>query len=345
MDLGVLWFGIIAFFFIGYFVLDGFDFGVGMAMPFVSKDDTDRRVVINTIGPVWDLNETWLIVAGASLFAAFPEWYATLFSGFYLPLLLILIALILRGVSFEYRHQRPEVAWKRRFDRMIVFGSALPALLWGVAFANIVRGVSLDANHDYTGTVFDLLNPYALLGGLTTLLLFFTHGALFLALKTDGAIRSRSTALATRAGVLTIVVAASFLAWTILDFGTLPALLLAASAAVVLIGSVMANVRGREKLAFGLMAGTIALAVLTLFASLFPDVMPASNDPANSLTIENASSSPYTLQVMSWTALAGLPLILVYQGWTYWVFRKRVTRLHIDGSADPGAQETADAAH
>ncbi|SFN90478.1 cytochrome d ubiquinol oxidase subunit II [Mycetocola miduiensis] len=345
MDLGVLWFGIIAFFFIGYFVLDGFDFGVGMSMPFVSKDDTDRRVVINTIGPVWDLNETWLIVAGASLFAAFPEWYATLFSGFYLPLLIILLALILRGVSFEYRHQRPELAWKRRFDRMIVWGSAVPAFLWGVAFANIVRGVSLDSGHDYTGTVFDLLNPYALLGGFATLLLFFTHGAYFLALKSEGSIRMRSRALATRAGVLTIVVAWVFLAWTVLEFGSLPSLLLAVAAALTLVAAFVANLRGREGLAFGLMASTIALAVLTLFTALFPDVMPASNDPANSLTIANASSSPYTLQVMSWTALIALPLILLYQGWTYWVFRKRVTRAHIDGGADPGVERTVEVAH
>ncbi|MDO9397834.1 MAG: cytochrome d ubiquinol oxidase subunit II, partial [Herbiconiux sp.] len=174
MDLTVLWFGIVGFLFVGYFVLDGFDFGVGMSLPFLGKDDTDRRVLINTIGPVWDLNETWVIVAGAALFAAFPEWYATLFSGFYLPLLLILLALILRGVSFEYRHQRPVAAWKKRFDRMIVIGSAVPAFLWGVAFSNIVAGVPLDEGHNYIGTVFDLLNPYALLGGLTTLLLFFT---------------------------------------------------------------------------------------------------------------------------------------------------------------------------
>lgn len=333
MDLGILWFAIIAFLFVGYFVLDGFDFGVGMNLPFLSKDDTDRRVLINTIGPVWDLNETWLIVAGASLFAAFPEWYATLFSGFYLPLLLILVALILRGVSFEYRHQRPGLEWKRGFDRMIVIGSAVPALLWGVAFANIVQGVPLDEGHNYTGTVFDLLNPYALLGGLTTLLLFFTHGALFLALKTEDEIRARARKLAARAGAVTIVVAAVFLAWTVLAFGTFPAAILAALAAVALVGAFVANLRGAEGVAFGLMAVTIALAVLTLFASLFPEVMPASNNPAYSLTIENASSSPYTLQVMSWTALIFLPLILAYQGWTYWIFRKRVTRGHIEVGA------------
>src|SRR4051795_1297720 len=210
MDLAHVWFFIVGFLFVGYFVLDGFDFGVGMSLPFLGKDDVSRRQIINTIGPVWDLNETWIIVAGASLFAAFPEWYATLFSGFYLALLLILLALIARGVSFEYRHQRPESRWKKWFDGMIVVGSAVPALLWGVAFANIVQGVALDAGHNYTGTFLDLLNPYALLGGLTTLLLFFTHGVVFVSLKTDGDIRQRARALAMRSGLLTIVVAAAF---------------------------------------------------------------------------------------------------------------------------------------
>ena len=333
MDLTILWFCIVGFLFVGYFVLDGFDFGVGMSLPFLGKDDTDRRVLINTIGPVWDLNETWVIVAGAALFAAFPEWYATLFSGFYLPLLLILAALILRGVSFEYRHQRPEAAWKKRFDRMIVIGSAVPAFLWGVAFANIVRGVPLDAGHNYTGTVFDLLNPYALLGGLTTLLLFFTHGVVFVSLKTDGDIRARARSLAVRSGVVTIVVAASFLLWTSLAYGTPASMLLSAGAALALIGSFVANLRGREGVAFGLMALTIGVAVLSLFFALFPDVMPASNDPANSLTIQNASSSTYTLTIMSWVALIALPLIFAYQGWTYWVFRKRITRTHIPEAA------------
>jgi cytochrome d ubiquinol oxidase subunit II len=326
MDLPTLWFLLIGFFFIGYFVLDGFDFGVGMTLPFLGKDDTDRRVLINTIGPVWDLNETWLIVAGACLFAAFPEWYATMFSGFYLALLLILLALILRGVSFEYRHQRPEHKWKRNFDRMIIIGSAVPALLWGVAFANVVRGVPLDAQHNYIGTFFDLLNPYALLGGLTTLLLFFTHGAIFVTLKTDGDIRVRARRLATRAGVVTIVVAAAFLLTTSLLHGTATSIALSAAAAVTLIGAVLLNLKQRDLGAFGLMAATIALAVLSLFATLYPNVMPASNDPANSLTITNASSSAYTLTIMSWVALIFVPLILLYQGFTYWIFRKRITR-------------------
>lgn len=333
MDLTVLWFWIVAFFFVGYFVLDGFDFGVGMSLPFLAKDDTDRRVLINTIGPVWDLNETWVIVAGAALFAAFPEWYATLFSGFYLALLLILLALIARGVSFEYRHQRPESQWKKWFDGMIIVGSAVPALLWGVAFANIVQGVPLDAGHNYTGTLFDLLNPFALLGGLTTLLLFFTHGVVFASLKTEGELRERARRLAARSGLITIVVAAVFLVWTGFAFGSFWFWVLAAVAAVALIGGWLANARGAERVAFTLLAITIAAAVLALFASLFPDVMPASNDPANSLTIENASSSPYTLTVMSWVAVIALPLVLLYQGWTYWVFRKRVSRASVEASA------------
>ena len=333
MELNILWFWIIAVMFIGYFILDGFDFGVGMSLPFLGKDDTDRRVLINSIGPVWDLNETWVIVAGASLFAAFPEWYATMFSGFYLALLVILLALILRGVSFEYRHQRPESEWKKWFDGMIVVGSAVPALLWGVAFANVVQGVQLDAGHNYTGTFFDLLNPYALLGGVTTLLLFFTHGVVFVSLKTEGDIRVRARKLATRAGLVTIVVAASFLLWTVLAFGSLFTALFAAAAAVALIGSFLLNLRGSEGWAFTLMAATIGLAVLTLFASLFPDVMPASNDAANSLTIDNASSTPYTLQVMTWTAVIAAPVIFLYQGWTYWILRKRVSRSTIEAAA------------
>ncbi len=169
MDLTTIWFLLIAVLFTGYFILEGFDFGVGMLLPVLGRDDRERRVLINTIGPVWDGNEVWLITAGGAMFAAFPEWYATLFSGFYLPLLLILLALIVRGVAFEYRHKRPEASWKRRWDTAIVVGSLLPAMLWGVAFANILRGVPLDADHEYVGGLLDLLNPYALLGGATTL--------------------------------------------------------------------------------------------------------------------------------------------------------------------------------
>ena len=333
MDLPVLWFAIVGLFFVGYFVLDGFDFGVGMSLPFLGKDDTDRRVLINTIGPVWDLNETWVIVAGACLFAAFPEWYATMFSGFYLALLLILAALILRGVSFEYRHQNKHLAWKRRFDLMIVVGSAVPSFLWGVAFGNVVRGIPMDSGHNYTGTLFDLLNPFALLAGATTLLVFFTHGVVFVALKTEGEMRERAMRLAKRAGVATIVVAAVFLVTMALVRSTPTSLVLSAVGAVALVVAVLCAARGREGRAFALMAVTIAAVVLAMFTAVFPDVMPATNDPANSLTVANASSGTYTLTVMSWVALVCIPLVLAYQAWTYWVFRKRVSRATVAQAA------------
>ncbi|OII11173.1 cytochrome d ubiquinol oxidase subunit II [Curtobacterium sp. MCBA15_008] len=329
MDLPVLWFAIVGVFFVGYFVLDGFDFGVGMSLPFLGKDDTDRRVLINTIGPVWDLNETWVIVAGACLFAAFPEWYATMFSGFYLALLLILAALIARGVSFEYRHQNKHLEWKRRFDLMIIVGSAVPSFLWGVAFGNVVRGIPMDAGHNYTGTLFDLLNPFALLAGAATLLVFFTHGVVFVALKTEGEIRERAKRLATRAGILTIVVGAVFLVSMAFVRATPASLVLSVVAALALVLAVLCNVWGKDGRAFTLMAVTIAAIVLAMFTAIFPNVMPDSVNPANSLTVYNASSGSYTLTVMSWVALIFVPLVFAYQAWTYWVFRKRVSRSQV----------------
>jgi cytochrome d ubiquinol oxidase subunit II len=220
---------------------------------------------------------------------------------------------------------------------MIVVGSAVPALLWGVAFANIVQGVAIDQSGTYTGSLFDLLNAYGLVGGLTTLLLFFTHGVQFVALKTDGEMRARARSLARRSGILTILVAASFLVWTVvqhLDVAHLPLIVaLAGAAAVALIGSWIANNAGRERWAFGLMAATIAFAVATILAAMYPNVMPSTTDPAFTLSIANASSSTYTLQIMSWLALFSLPLVLAYQGWTYWVFRQRLTRESIPADA------------
>lgn len=333
-----MWFWIVAFLFVGYFVLDGFDFGVGMSLPFLGRNDVSRRQVINTIGPVWDLNETWVIVAGACLFASFPEWYATLFSGFYLPLLLILLALILRGVSFEYRHQRESAKWKAGFDRMIVIGSAVPAFLWGVAFGNIVQGVALDENHIYVGGFFALLNPYALLVGATTLLLFFLHGVLFVALKTDGPVHEDARRLVKLAAGPTVLAAAATVVWTVGMSAGREAPLLGAVvacgvvAAAALVAAIVASLRRLDGWAFSFGAGTVASAVVMLFAALFPFVMPSTIDPAFSLTIENASSTPYTLTIMSWTALVALPLVLAYQAWTYWIFRKRVTRRSIEGA-------------
>lgn len=329
MQLEDLWFLIVGFMFIGYFVLDGFDFGVGISLPFLGKDDIDRRVLINTIGPVWDLNETWVLVAGASLFAAFPEWYASLFSGFYLALLVILVALIVRGVAFEYRGKNPENRWRKGWDWMIFVGSALPALLWGVAFANIVQGVPLNAEHVYTGTLFTLLNPYGLLGGLVTLSLFWTHGLIFLTLKTEGDIKERAHSLAVKVGLACVVLAASFLLWTLFAHYTLFGLVLTAIAALALIGAQLMNVRRRDGVAFGLMVVTIVTAVGALFAALYPNVLPSTTSESFSLTVENARSSDYTLGVMTWVAGIMLPLVLAYQAWTYWVFKKRVSRKSI----------------
>ncbi|HZM84161.1 MAG TPA: cytochrome d ubiquinol oxidase subunit II [Candidatus Limnocylindrales bacterium] len=331
MQLHDVWFVLIAVLFTGYFVLEGFDFGVGLLVRLLARDDKERRVLINTIGPVWDGNEVWVITAGGAMFAAFPEWYATLFSGFYLPLLLILVALIVRGVAFEYRGKRDGAAWRNRWDWAIFFGSLLPAVLWGVAFANIVRGVRLDASHEYMGTLADLLNPYALLGGLSTLALFATHGAIFTALKTTGDIRLRANRFAFTAGLVAAVLAVVFLAWTFGHRFTGWSLALGVVAALALVGGLLANRAGREGWAFAGTAAAIAFAVLALFANLYPDVLPSTIAEANSLTVSNASSTPYTLKIMTWVAVVFTPLVLLYQGWTYWVFRKRIGTHNIPG--------------
>ncbi|MFI6819998.1 cytochrome d ubiquinol oxidase subunit II [Micromonospora sp. NPDC050187] len=324
MDLTTVWFVLIAVLFTGYFILEGFDFGVGALLPVLARNDRERRVMINTIGPVWDGNEVWLITAGGAMFAAFPEWYATLFSGFYLPLLLILLALIVRGVAFEYRHKRPESTWKRRWDTAITLGSIVPALLWGVAFANILRGVPLDADHEYTGGLIDLLNPYALLGGLTTTALFLTHGAVFTALKTTGDIRHRARTLATRLGTLAAALTVTFLTWTLTIRGNTTAVILATAATAALLAGLTAARARREGWAFTGTATAIALTVATLFTALFPNVLPSTADPAGTLTATNAASTPYTLEIMTWVAAVFTPVVLAYQGWTYWVFRKRI---------------------
>jgi cytochrome d ubiquinol oxidase subunit II len=329
MELTTVWFTLIAVLWIGYFTLEGFDFGVGMLLPVLARNDRERRMMINTIGPHWDGNEVWVLTAGGATFAAFPEWYATLFSGFYLPLLLILVALIVRNLAFEYRHQRPEKAWKDRWDLAIIIGSFLPAILWGVAFANIVRGVPIDETKDFTGNLFTLLNPFGLLGGVVTLLLFLTHGAMFVALKTDGDIRQRARALSVQLGLGAAVAAVVFLVWAQFETGNVGSAVFYVLAALALVGGIFMARAGREGWGFIGTFAAIALAVAGLFVGLFPDVMPSTTDAAYSLTTTNASATDYTLKVMTIVAAIFVPIVLAYQAWTYWVFRRRISEHHI----------------
>ncbi|MGW2630304.1 cytochrome d ubiquinol oxidase subunit II [Streptomyces chattanoogensis] len=329
MQLHDIWFVLIAFLWTGYFFLEGFDFGIGVLTKLLARDRSEKRVLINTIGPVWDGNEVWLLSAGGATFAAFPEWYATLFSGFYLPLLLILVCLIVRGVAFEYRAKRAEEKWQRNWETAIFWTSLLPAVLWGIAFGNIVHGVKIDAHKEYVGGVLDLLNPYAVLGGLATLTLFTFHGAVFASLKTVGDIRERARRMAAVLGLLAAVAAVAFLAWTQADKGDGGSLIAMIVAVVALLAALGANRLGREGWAFAFSGITIAAAVAMLFLTLFPDVMPSTLNESWSLTVTNASSSPYTLKLMTWCAGIAAPLVMLYQGWTYWVFRKRIGTQHI----------------
>jgi cytochrome d ubiquinol oxidase subunit II len=327
-----LWFVLIAVLWIGYFVLEGFDFGVGALLRIVGKDEKGRRVLINTIGPVWDANEVWLLTAGGATFAAFPEWYASMFSGFYLALVVILVLLIVRGVAFEYRGKGHSDQWRARWDWSILITSWGLALLWGVAFGNVVRGVALDAEHEYVGTFLDLLNPFALLMGVTTLLLFITHGSVYLALKTTQDVRDRAKTLAVRLGPVTLVVMAGAVVWQQIVRGTTGSVVLGAIAIVAMLVAVLVTRAGRDGWAFLASAVSTAMLVTSWFASIYPNVFPSTIDPAYSLTIENAASTPYTLTLMSWIALLFVPLILAYQAWSYWIFRKRISVNHIPES-------------
>lgn len=344
MSLQTLWFVLIATLWVGYFVLEGFDFGVGIILPVVSKTQAERRAVLTTLGPLWDGNEVWLLVAGGATFAAFPEWYATLFSGFYLPLFLILIGLIVRGVSLEYRSKYGRPQWRSRWDLAITISSSIPALLWGVAFANIVKGVPLarDAHGvvHYSGGFFNLLNPYALLGGLVTLSVFATHGAIFLALKTDGTVRSRANALVLKLGLVAAVFTVSFLIWTASAYNTKTLVwALAAIVAIAWVTALAFNQMGREGWSFLFSAIALGFAIITLFVTLYPNVMPSSLSPDATLTITNASSTHYTLRIMTIVAVVMTPIVLVYQSWTYWVFRKRISADQIP-SAEIGILDT-----
>jgi cytochrome d ubiquinol oxidase subunit II len=329
MDLNTLWFILIIVLFTGFFFLEGFDYGVGILMPFLGKRDEERRAIINTIGPVWDGNEVWMITAGGAMFAAFPHVYATLFSGFYLALVLMLVALILRGVSFEFRSKEENPRWRSAWDWALFVGSLLPALLWGVAVGNLMRGVPIDANKHYWGGLLPLLNPYSLLAGLVFVAAFVMHGAHYLNLKTTGELAKRAHTIAFQAWIAAVVLAVIFLVWTFFatDILTKPGvngLIPAILAALSLLLAGYFSRAGRNGWAFVMGSLAIVFVTVMVFAGLYPRILISTLDPAYSLTIYNASSSPYTLRVMSIVALIFVPLVLAYQAWTYWVFRQRV---------------------
>ena len=328
--LQVLWFILIVVLWVGFYFLEGFDFGVGMLLPFLGKKDEERRAIINAIGATWDGNEVWLLTAGGATFAAFPQWYATMFSGFYLALFLLLVALIIRGISFEYRSKDANPKWRTLFDWMIAVGSFLAALLLGVAFANLAEGVPINAKMMYTGNLFTLLNPYGLIGGLTTVSIFLLHGANFLGLKLDGELRERVNGFAKKIYIAAVVLSLVLLVTTYIftdiyaHLGLNPGIIPIVGVIALLVSGYFIN-RKQEGWAFILVAVNIVFTLITFFMIMFPRVMISSTDPSYSLTIYNASSSAYTLSVMSIVALIFVPIVLIYQGWTYYMFRKRIT--------------------
>ncbi|HSV87307.1 MAG TPA: cytochrome d ubiquinol oxidase subunit II [Bacteroidales bacterium] len=331
MDFQTIWFILIAVLFVGYFFLEGFDFGVGILMPFVSKDDTDKRVVINSIGPFWDANEVWLITAGGAMFAAFPHWYATLFSGFYIPFFIMLLALILRAVGFEFRNKMTQTWWRKTADWFIFTGSLVPAVLWGVAFTNILQGLPIGQDMYFTISLWSLLNPYALLGGIVVVLMFTLHGALFLSLRTTGEIKKRVEELA---GILYWPIGIIVLLFAILgiwqtglftNWEFLHVLLPIAVFVSYASGFVFIRLK-KFRLAFIGVALAIVFGTVLFFAVMFPNVMISSINPEYNLTIHNASSSQLTLRIMAIVAVIFVPVVLAYQGWSYYIFSKRISR-------------------
>ncbi|MGB3484443.1 MAG: cytochrome d ubiquinol oxidase subunit II [Mycobacterium sp.] len=343
MGLQEFWFILVGVLFLGFFILEGFDFGVGMLMEPLARlrgtggesgtaplpaetVEKRRRAVLNTIGPVWDGNEVWLITAGGAMFAAFPGWYATVFSGLYLPLLAILLSMIMRIVAIEWRGKIDDPKWRTRADIGIAVGSWLPAVLWGVAFASLAHGLPVDADHQIQLTFGALINPYTLLGGLATGGLFLLHGASFLALKTAGEIRTDVLRVARLLTVPVTLLVAAFGVWTQLAHGKTWMWAVLAIAVVAQLTAVALLHQGtRDGLAFISTTLVVAAVVVMLFGALYPNLVPSTLNPEWSLTIYNSSSSPYTLKIMTWAAAICAPMVIIYQSWTYWVFRQRIS--------------------
>jgi cytochrome bd ubiquinol oxidase subunit II len=330
MDLQTLWFVLIAVLWSGYFMLEGFDFGVGMLLPFLPGDERERGTMFETIGPVWDGNEVWLVVAGGATFAAFPAWYGTMFSGFYLALLLLLFFLIIRVVSFEWRGKSETPRWRATWTAANALGSFGASLVWGVGLANLLYGVPINSSGDFSGSFWDLFSGYTVLGGVTVVFLFAFHGATFLTLRTTGDLCERAAATARRLSLAAAVAVAAFLSWTVAvavdrnDKSVFPPVLPAALGIAAVALALVFVLRGRSGWAFAMTAFGAVLWVATIFTSLYPRVMVSSSGFANSLSVDNASSAHYTLAVMSIVAAIFLPVILLYQGWTYHVFRHRI---------------------
>ncbi len=331
MDLEIFWFCLIAVLWAGYFLLEGFDFGVGMLLPFLPRNESERRVMFETVGPVWDGNEVWLVVAAGATFAAFPAWYATMFSGFYLALLLILILLIVRVVSFEWRGKSESARWRTAWLWANTVGSIGAPFLWGLALANLLYGVPLDSNGDFAGSFGDLFSLYTVVAGFAVVLLFAFHGATYLTLRTTGDLRDRARHTARRLALPATVATGAFLVWTVAvavdrnDKDVFPPVLPAALGIVALLLAVVFAMPGQSGRTFTMTALGAIATVATLFTSLYPRVLVSSSDFGNSLTVDGASSSHYALTVMTVAALTLTPVVLLYQGWTYYVFRSRIT--------------------
>jgi cytochrome d ubiquinol oxidase subunit II len=324
-NLGNLWFVIDAIFWVGFFILEGFDFGVGMLHSFVGRTEHERRLMVNTVGPVWDGNEVWLIVAGAVIFAAFPAWYATMFSSLYLALLLVLVALMVRGVSFEYRRKNESAQWRATFRWTLTIGSALIPLLIGVALGDLLHGLPINSSHEYTGSFWDLLTAYGIYAGITLVVMCLVMGLVYLKLKTTGDLHERISRLTPAVGWLGFLVVWGFVTWTHVGLGKgfVPNIF----EVIAFVGALAVPFLARsrwEGLTFLAacvgMGGTVA----TFFAELYPRVMVSSTSSANNLTIANSASPSYTLRVMTVVALIFFPVVLIYQGWTYHVFRRRL---------------------
>ena len=321
------WFIVIAVLWTGFFILEGFDFGVGMLHTFVGRDDAGRRAAINTIGPLWDGNEVWLIVAGAAIFAAFPGWYATMFSGMYLAMVLLLAALIIRGVAFEYRGKDDSPRWRATWSGLLTAGSLLAPLLIGIALADLLAGLPINSAQDFTGSFWDLLQPYGIFTGITLVLVCALHGATFLCLKTTNDMRERSWRVARSVAPFTAAAVVAFIIWTHVTAGRAFWLNVVELAAILaVLAAVWLVYEQRDGWAFAATTVTIATCIISIFVDLYPNVMVSSTSPAYDLTVHNTASPPYSLKAMTVVAIIFLPLVLGYQAWTYYVFRRRVSR-------------------